>query len=114
MVITVDNVRQILGVSVEGDCFTSKEGGIEMASKLLGVDEGDVNEETKDTYTVRMQWLKEKCMGRATEESSPEELDKCARGYILFLLGCVVLSDKTKSKISLYYLGCLKDLTKVS
>ena len=50
MTITLDDVRQILGVSVEGECFNSEEVGIEMASKLLGVSEVNLNEETKDTF----------------------------------------------------------------
>ncbi|KAM7497689.1 hypothetical protein LguiA_022103 [Lonicera macranthoides] len=41
-----------------------------------GVSEVDVIEETKDTYAVRMQWLKEKCMGRTIVESTSEELDR--------------------------------------
>jgi len=64
-------------------------------------------------YAVRLQWLKEKCMGQAKNDSSNEVLDICARGYIMFLLGCVVFPDKTKNKVSIYYLGSLKDLSKV-
>ncbi|KAM7479421.1 hypothetical protein LguiA_027634 [Lonicera macranthoides] len=121
MTITLDDVRQILGVPVEGDCLTSPEGAkeiqpkvaIDMASKLLGMTEAEVVEETKDTYAIRLQLLKERCMGRATAESTPEELDICARAYIMFLLGCVVFPDKTKTKISIYFLGCLRDISKV-
>ena len=121
MTITLDDVRQILGVPVEGECFNSSEGAkeiqphvaVKMASQLLGVSEDDVIEETQDMYAVRLEWLEERCMGRATDDSSSEELDMCARGYIMFLLGCVVFPDKTKSKVSIYYLGCLRDLSKV-
>lgn len=52
-------------------------------------------------------------MGRATNESSLEVLDQCVRGYLLYLLGCNVFSDKTKNNVSIYYLSCLKDLSKV-
>ncbi|KAM7531213.1 hypothetical protein LguiB_034623 [Lonicera macranthoides] len=122
MTITLDDVRQILGIPIEGDCFNSNEGAKEidpktavtMASELLGVTEDEVREETQDMYAVRLQWLKEKCKGRAKKDSNNKTLDICARGYIMFLLGCVVFPDKTKNKISIYHLGSLKDLSKVS
>ena len=55
MTITLDDVRQILGVLVEGDYFIFDERSkeiqphvtIKMALKLLGVSEVEVNEEPK-------------------------------------------------------------------
>ncbi|KAM7463610.1 hypothetical protein LguiA_031731 [Lonicera macranthoides] len=84
-----------------------------MATKLLSMSEAEVVVETKDTYAIRLQWLKERCMGRAIDESTPEEFDICARAYIMFLLGCVVFLDKTKTKISIYFLGCLRNMLKI-
>lgn len=48
-------------------------------------------------------------MGRATNQSSPEELNIYVRGYIMFLLGCIVFPDKTKTKVSIYFFNCLKN-----
>lgn len=47
-------------------------------------------------------------MGRGKNDSNNKVLDICAREYIMFLLGCVVFPDKTKNKVSIYYLGLLK------
>ncbi|KAM7465188.1 hypothetical protein LguiB_012750 [Lonicera macranthoides] len=88
MTITLDDVKQILGVPIEGECFNSDEGGKEieadvartLASKYLGVSLADVKKETGDTYAVKLQWLKEKCKDRAKIDSTDKELDCCARG----------------------------------
>jgi len=64
-------------------------------------------------FSVRLAWIKECCQGRAKEDSSEEMLDQCARGYILYLIGCVVFPDKTKTKVSIYYLKALKDINNV-
>ena len=64
------------------------------------------------TYAI-LQWLKERCIGQAIDQSNPEELDICARGYIMFLLGCVVFPDKTKTKVSIYFLSCLREISMI-
>lgn len=64
--ITLDDVRKILGVPVKGDYLTSIEGakeiqpmvGRDLAMELLGRTEAEVVEEMKDTYAIRLQWLK--------------------------------------------------------
>lgn len=79
-----------------------------MVPQGLGVSEIDVNDECDKAFAVRLQWIKEKCRLRATIDLTEEELDKCARGYILYLIGTVVFPDKKKKKIFIYYLGVSK------
>ena len=121
MMITLDDVSSILGVSVLGSCFNASWGRKEIAAnnamKLtieeLGVSEAEVVEEYDKAFSVRLDWIKKRCERHATNASTEEELYQCARGYLLYVLGCVVFPDKTKTRVSCYYLGALKDLSKV-
>lgn len=121
MMITLDDMQQILGIHVEGSCFNSVKGAadikrkdvMKMAAEGLGVNEKDAVDECDKAFAVRKPWIKEKSWLRATVNSSDEELDKCVIGYILYLLGTVILPDKTKNKIYVYYLWGLKEMNKI-
>lgn len=112
MMITLDDVHQILGVRVEGNYFNSvkvvtdigSNDAMTMAAEGLGITRKDVSDECDKAFMVRLQWIKDKWQLRAKVDSKEEELDKCARGYILYLLGTDVFPNKTKNKIYVYYL----------
>lgn len=52
-------------------------------------------------------------MSQATVVSTLEELDICVRAYIMFFIVCIIFPDKTKTKVSIYFLGCLRDLSNI-
>lgn len=123
MTITLDDVRHILDIPVEGIPVHGELGASSMAFDValnllcngLGVTELQAKVEMEKAFAVKLSWIKDVCSGdnRATEESTPERKDQVARGYLLYLLGCTVFPDKTGNKISVYYLQSLMDLGSV-
>lgn len=68
MMITLDDMQQILGIHVEGNCFNSVKGAadikrkdvMKMAAEGLGVNEKDAVDECDKAFAVRKPWIKEK------------------------------------------------------
>ncbi|KAM7515422.1 hypothetical protein LguiA_005005 [Lonicera macranthoides] len=102
----------------QGDCFNSEEEGkeivanvaITLASEMLGVTKAEVIEEANKAFSGRINWIRKMYQSRAINKSNEEELDKIIRGFILYLLRCVIFPDETKNKVYIYYLGALKDV----
>lgn len=123
MTITLDDVRHILNIPVEGLPVYGELGASTMAFDValnllcngLGVTEVQAKMEMEKAFAVKLSWIKSICTedNRATVDSTPERQDQVARGYLLYLLGCTVFPDKTGNKISVYYLQSLMDLDSV-
>lgn len=117
MTITLDDVRHILDIPVDGVPVYGELGASNMAFEValdlvcrgLGVSKVQAQTEMEKAFAIKLSWIKSVCSG-TTENSTPERHDQCARGYLLYLLGCTVFPDKTGNKISAYYLQSLMDL----
>lgn len=109
----LNSARTIIGILVKGSCFDSEERGknigaykaIKLVTRCLGITKEDVTKKYDKAFTVKLDWIKLVCNGQATWDSTKDELDQCARGYLLYLLTCVILLAKIKMKVYIYYLG---------
>ena len=61
---------------------------------------------------VRMAWIKWVC-GDVSPRSSVEQIGCAARGYLLYLLGCTLFTDKSSTRVPIVYLSLLMDLGQV-
>ncbi|XP_026421516.1 protein MAIN-LIKE 1-like [Papaver somniferum] len=120
MTITLDDVKQILNISVKGKAVNedmvsiNEDEAREILSRTLRIDEQKIIDELGVCRgdRVRMKWLMENLAGKQHE--SEEEIDFAVRGYLLFLLGCTIFTDKTGTKVPVVYMKLLEDLSKVT
>ncbi|MCL7034271.1 hypothetical protein MKW94_022542 [Papaver nudicaule] len=120
MTITLDDVKQILNISVRGKAVNedmesiSEDEAREILRRTLGIDEQKIVDELGVCRgdRVRMKWLMENLAGK--QHQSEDEIDFAVRGYLLFLLGCTIFTDKTGTKVPVVYMKLLEDLSKVT
>jgi hypothetical protein len=131
MTITLDDVKQISGLNIEGELVSNYElGDHEQAAELVGRTLGLNCEEVRaefqanlDQYVLSFKWLKQKMEAVELYEDSsnpnPSEEDKkkvdcVVRSYILYALGSTLFPTKSGNRVSVYYLKYLEDLEKVN
>ncbi|RWR97831.1 serine/threonine-protein phosphatase 7 long form [Cinnamomum micranthum f. kanehirae] len=119
MTITLDDVRTLLGIPVTGlPIHVSTSMGfteqVDLLERGLGVDRASAAAELNLARggVVRMGWIRRVC-GDISPASSVEEVECAARGYLLYLLGCTLFTDKSATRVPIYYLSLLMDLTRV-
>lgn len=61
---------------------------------------------------VRMEWLRLRFL-RVTDGQSEAKNGYAARGYLLYILGCTLFTDKTCTRAPICFLALLWDLNKV-
>ncbi|RWR94760.1 serine/threonine-protein phosphatase 7 long form [Cinnamomum micranthum f. kanehirae] len=119
MTITLDDVRTLIGIPVTGlPIHVSTSMGfteqVDLLERGLGVDRASAAAELNLARggVVRMGWIRRVC-GDISPASSVEEVECAARGYLLYLLGCTLFTDKSATRVPIYYLSLLMDLTRV-
>ena len=117
--ITLDDVGTLLGIPVKGiHVHASTSMGftdqVDLLKCGLGVDRASASAELRVARggLVRMGWIKRVC-GIVTHASSVEQVECAARGYLLYLLGCTLFTNKSSTRVSIYYLSLLMDLGRV-
>ena len=119
MAISLDDVGTILGILVTGTPvrastsmgFTDQ---VDLLEHGLGVDRASTSAELRVARggEVRMGSIKRVC-GNVTPALSVEQVECAARGYLLYLLGCTLFTDKSSTRVPIYYLYLLMDLGRV-
>ena len=119
MTITLDDVGCLLGIPVTGlpvhaSAVLGFTEQIDLLESGLGVDRATASAELRVARggVVRMAWIKRVCQD-VTPRSSVDEVECAARGYLLYLLGCTLFSDKSATRVPIAYLSCLMDLGQV-
>ncbi|KAF9600597.1 hypothetical protein IFM89_011126 [Coptis chinensis] len=123
MTITLDNIKQLTGLSIRGEALVGKINIKKADAKQLlvqglspAVTEAEIDEELDDCggagKAVSLGWLRSKLAGKENSKDSGI-IDNCVRGYLLYLLGCVLFPNKSGDKISVTYIKFLLNLEKV-
>lgn len=121
MTITLDDVHQITGLTIEGEMYDckkilDKDVCCDLVHNCLGIEKSDIKaefERNKGGVALRMDWVKSHVQKYTS--SSDENLVKYGvRGYLLYTLGCTLCPDKTGTKISPSYLQYVVDVDAIS
>ncbi|KAJ1424294.1 Aminotransferase-like, plant mobile domain [Sesbania bispinosa] len=115
MTTTLDDVNNLLHISVHGRFFflpsLGKDEAKELLVTLLGVSYSDAHEEIEYARgpSVRLSWL------RSVYENKVEQnrLTYAARAYLLHLVGCTSFIDKSASNVQVQYLEMFRELALV-
>nr|XP_004506412.1 protein MAIN-LIKE 1-like [Cicer arietinum] len=113
MTITLDNVMGLLSIPCYGEFFTppanvNEDLAIAAAVELLGVvyDEAVTETMTNRGAPYSIEWLKDVFFKQLHEG----RYDCATRAYLLHLVGCTILADKSFTLVSAKYLFLFQDL----
>ncbi|KAM3345527.1 protein MAIN-LIKE 2 [Capsicum galapagoense] len=102
MTVTLEDVAYLLGLPVDGEAvigvtYTSCEA---VCIRLLGKapDSGYMS-----GGMVKLSWLKEN-FSHCPEDASIEDIERCTRAYLLYLVGSTIFSTTTGNKVPVMYL----------
>jgi len=133
LTVTMNDVACHLDIPIEWKMLNREEKissyrGVQLMTKVLGVVEQTVIEEWAKQFCARIiiSWLKvlfEKHLIVATNlqntsrREEKDERDNCGqwrvRGYLLYLLVCIIFTDKNNEHIELMYLETMWDMDKM-
>ncbi|XP_058200873.1 serine/threonine-protein phosphatase 7 long form homolog [Rhododendron vialii] len=110
--VTLQDVEIITGLAVDGrpvtgDSRFDKDKKKELCERLLGLDPPG---EVMSGFKVSLKWLRDNFNGKVEEGDDEVTVLRKARGYILQLIGGIVLPDQSSSHVHLYFLSLLDDL----
>ncbi|KAF5206582.1 serine/threonine-protein phosphatase 7 long form-like protein, partial [Thalictrum thalictroides] len=121
MTITLDDVLQITGLSITGKILDGSSAiKREEASKLLqeglGLDKNVVEQELErckgGDCIIQTDWIKENFKGKENVEDDGK-VDCAVRAYLMYMIGCVLLPDKSGTMMSASYMRFLLDISKI-
>ena len=130
MTITLDDVYNLLHLPIQGcmldhDAVVDRDHGITLMTRLLGMSDVVARAEAKTKYGDRinyptLKWLYEEHLTEARRLDDPhtreerQERDRrrqwCVMSFLLYLVDCVLFTNKTNKHIDLIYLDCMADL----
>ncbi|KAF7114253.1 hypothetical protein RHSIM_RhsimUnG0097200 [Rhododendron simsii] len=110
--ITLQDVEIITGLAVDGrpvtgDSRFDDDKKKELCDRLLGLNPPG---EVMSGFKVSLKWLRDNFNGKVDEGDDEVTILRKARGYILQLIGGIVLPDQSSSHVHLYFLSLLDDL----
>ncbi|KAF7112702.1 hypothetical protein RHSIM_RhsimUnG0202400 [Rhododendron simsii] len=110
--VTLQDVEIITGLAVDGrpvtgDSRFDDDKKKELCDRLLGLNPPG---EVMSGFKVSLKWLRDNFNGKVDEGDDEVTILRKARGYILQLIGGIVLSDQSSSHVHLYFLSLLDDL----
>ncbi|KAI8567220.1 hypothetical protein RHMOL_Rhmol02G0104000 [Rhododendron molle] len=110
--VTLQDVEIITGLAVDGrpvtgDTRFDQDKKKELCERLLGLNPPG---EVMSGFKVSLKWLRENFDGKIEEEDDEVTVLRKARGYILQLIGGIVLPDQSGSHVHLCFLSLLDDL----
>ncbi|XP_058746613.1 protein MAIN-LIKE 1-like [Vicia villosa] len=113
MTITLDDVSCLLHVPIRGqlvdpDVVVTDYDAIHLAVELFGVSLSDATEEAsavRGPY-YKLDWLKQVF----EQQRAANKFTGAMRAYMMLLLGCTILADKTFTLVEAKYLPLLRDL----
>ncbi|KAG5548714.1 hypothetical protein RHGRI_014164 [Rhododendron griersonianum] len=110
--VTLQDVEIITGLAVDGrpvtgDTRFDQKKKKELCERLLGLDPPG---EVMSGFKVSLKWLRDNFNGKVEEEDDEVTVLRKARGYILQLIGGIVLPDQSSSHVHLCFLSLFDDL----
>ena len=108
MTCTLDDVHNILGIRVDGRSVEA-DGDDNYAAILgqaLGIEPADARNVVERGGVVTLEWLRD-TFPVVSDIDSQERIDRCARAYLLYLLGCTLFVDKSGTRVSVLILRLL-------
>ncbi|KAJ7951578.1 serine/threonine-protein phosphatase 7 long form-like [Quillaja saponaria] len=107
MTITLEDVALLLGLAIDGEPVIGPiSSPSSVCEKLLGKVPEDLN-----GGMVKLTWLKEYFSG-CPEDAVPEEIERCTRAYLLYLVGSTIFSTTTGNKVPVMYLSLFENFEK--
>ena len=112
MTITLDDVVQLIGLSVTGAALFVEDDRdpVALLVQVLGVSEREAKKELGEKRrSVSLDWLRRK-FGYVHAGSSDARVDNCARAYLMYVLGCTIFTNKEGARVRVNVLSFLADL----
>ncbi|XP_057735669.1 protein MAIN-LIKE 2-like [Arachis stenosperma] len=107
MTITLEDVVLLLGLAIDGEPVIGPiSAPSSVCEKLLGRVPDDLN-----GGMVKLTWLKE-FFSECPEDAPPEEIERCTRAYLLYLVGSTIFSTTTGNKVPVMYLPLFENFEK--
>lgn len=117
MTITLDDVSTLLSIPMVGNTVSIVHAHVAwtLVSCTLRVTNEEVSEELGSAHgqSTRMEWLRSKFERRVSDRSGEKVINCSTRIYLLYLIGCMLFTDKIESRVPVGYLQCLEDLDTV-
>ncbi|KAL5731847.1 protein-serine/threonine phosphatase [Ranunculus cassubicifolius] len=118
--ITLNDIVRMTKLKVEGEFLDGKTINYEEAQKLLvkwlGASIEEAKKECSRSPTVSLAWLRNKFQGKLKKDVKDKEtIDRYVRGYILYVLGNTIFSDRSGNRVDVYFLenlAVVKDISK--
>ena len=117
--ISLDDVATILQIPVTGRSATyhgrmSYQDAYSLLLDALGVDPNEANDELQQvrSQSIRLESLRRR-FSNISDEDGDDMIDCIVRGYLLYLLGCTLLTDKSGTRVPNIYLTLLINLERV-
>ncbi|KAH7865249.1 hypothetical protein Vadar_004185 [Vaccinium darrowii] len=109
--VTLQDVEVILGIPVDGlpVVGSTEQDWDKLCEELLGLTLRAKVSRTEGK--VELSWLRAHFKGHLEAEHSEEQVRQQARGYILLLIGGMLIPDGSGGSVHLCYLSLLRDLT---
>lgn len=107
--VTLQDVEIITGLPVDGRPVTGSTdlNWEQMVRDLLGL---ELRHAPRRGNKVTLQWLRGHFNGQVAETDTQVQIEQKARGYIMQLIGGVLVPDESSSRVHLCYLELLRDL----
>lgn len=116
MTITLDDVSALLAIPVVGKTVSRSlpDDAETVLSYTLGVTTMEACKELRSSHScsVKLEWLSLRFKG-VTDGSDPKVIRCSVRAYLLYLLRCTLLTDKTGTRLPVDYLHCLEDFDSI-
>ena len=113
MTITLDDVDTLIGIPVVGRSVnpSTVDDLTILVMRILGVTRRAAMDELEQVRgtSVRLEWLRANfyCVADADTEA---QIQSAARAYLLYLVGCTLFSDTSRTRVSTLYLKLFEDL----
>ncbi|XP_028117595.1 serine/threonine-protein phosphatase 7 long form homolog [Camellia sinensis] len=111
--VTLQDVSVLYGLRIDGRAVTgpdpplTRDQWIALCAELLGVAPTPAD---LQAGRVRVRWLSEQFQGHLPDHAPDELVQQYARAYILWLIGGVLLFDKSQNLLKLMYLPLFRDI----
>jgi hypothetical protein len=130
LTITLDDVHNLLHIPIHGrmldhDEAVDRDRSIDLMTMLLGMSDADARAEVRNESAGHISYPSLKRVyedhlteaRRLEEPHTREELQErtrrrvwCVRSFLLYLVDCALITNKTNRHIDLIYLDCMADL----
>ncbi|KAF5182407.1 hypothetical protein FRX31_028005 [Thalictrum thalictroides] len=105
-----------LGQILDGSSAIKREEASKLLQEGLGLDKNVVEQELErckgGDCIIQTDWIKENFKGKENVEDDGK-VDCAVRAYLMYMIGCVLLPDKSGTMMSASYMRFLLDISKI-